>query len=91
MNIKSLAFTEYSIFASASYPITPLLQGSLAGMYFPDLKGAFAGPSLSYNMLENLDLSFFFQYFSAELEHPITLEKQRQKITLAFLRLKWSF
>ena len=85
MNVKSLAFTEYSLFASASYPITPLFQGSLAAMYFPDLKGAFIGPNLSYNMLENLDLSFFFQYFSAELEN------QRQNIGLAFLRLKWNF
>ena len=91
MNVKSLAFTDYSFFASASYPITPLFQGSIAGMYFPDLKGAFAGPSLSYNMLENLDLSFFLQLFSAELEDSFTLKKQRQNITLAFLRLKWNF
>jgi len=91
MNVKSLAFTKYSIFASASYPITPLFQGSIAGMYFPDMKGAFAGPSLSYNMLENFDLSFFLQYFSAEMEHPFTLEKLRQNVTLAFLRLKWNF
>ncbi len=91
MNVKSLAFTDYSFFTSVSYPITPLFQGSIAGMYFPELKGAFAGPSLSYNILENLDLSLFLQFFSAELEHSFTLEKQRQNITLAFLRLKWNF
>jgi hypothetical protein len=91
MNVKSLAFTEYSLFAAAAYPITPLLQANMAGMYFPDLKGAFVGPSLSYNMLKNLDLSLFIQYFSAELEHPFTLEKQRQNILLTFLRLKWNF
>ena len=91
MNVKSLAFTEYSLFASASYPVTPLFQGTLAAMYFPGLKGAFAGPNLTYNMLENLDLSFFIQFFTAELEDPSTHEKQRQNITLTFLRLKWSF
>jgi len=91
MNIKSLAFTDYSVFAAVSYPLTPLLQGSIAGMYFPDLKGAFIGPSLSFNMMENLDLSFFLQYFSAEFELPLSPELQRHNITLAYLRLKWNF
>jgi len=91
MNVKSLAFTKYSLFTSVSYPITPLFQGSIAGMYFPEMKGAFAGPSFTYNLLDNFDLSFILQYFSAELKDPVTLEKQRQNVTLAFLRLKWNF
>lgn len=91
LNVKSLAFTEYSIFASASYPLTPLLQGSLAGMYFPKLKGIFAGPSVTYNLEENTDLGLFFQYFSGELRNPITSVTERENITLIYLRLRWNF
>jgi len=85
LNVKSLAFTEYSAFAGISYPITPLFQGSLAGMYFPKLKGFFAGPSFTYNMMDNLDLSLITQYFTGEIED------QRMDVILVFLRLKWNF
>ena len=67
LTVKQLAFTDHTLFASASYPITPLLQATLAGMYFPNLKGTFAGPSLSYNAFENVYLALFLQYFSAEM------------------------
>jgi len=91
MNVKSLAFTEYSLFASANYPFTPLLQGSIAGIYFPKLDGFFVGPSLTYNMMENTDLALFIQYFSGELENPVTQIKKREDITILFLRLRWNF
>ena len=91
LTIKQLAFTEHSIFASVSYQVTPLFFASLSGMYFPKMKGFFIGPNLSYNILSNLDLSFFLQYFNIEQESIFTGDKSRQRITLWFLRLKWSF
>jgi hypothetical protein len=91
LTVKQLAFAEHSIFASGSYQITPLFKTTLAGMYFPELKGVFAGPSLSYNVLDNVDLSFFLQYFNAENENPLPGQASRQKISLLFLRLKWNF
>lgn len=91
LNVKSLAFTEYSLFTSINYPFTPLLQGTVAGMYFPKLDGYFAGPSLTYNMMKNIDLALFLQYFSGELENPITQIKKREDITMVFLRLRWNF
>ncbi len=91
LNVKSLGFTEYSLFASANYPFTPLLQGTLAGMYFPKLDGFFTGPSITYNLMENIDLSMFLQFFSVELENPLTQIKKREDITLIFLRMKWNF
>ena len=91
LTVKQLAFTEHTVFASLSYPVTPLLQVTLAGMYFPDLKGAFAGPSLSYNAFENVDLGFFIQYFSAELPDASGTGTSRDDLTLAYLRFKWSF
>ncbi len=91
LTVKQLAFTEHTVFASGSYQITPLFYASLAGMYFPKLKGYFIGPNLSYNILSNIDLSFFLQYFDSEVENPINGDKSRQHITLWFLRLKWNF
>lgn len=91
LNVKSLAFTEYSLFASVNYPFTPLLQGTMAGMYFPKLDGFFAGPSMTYNMMENIDLALFLQYFSGELENPLTQVKKREDMTIVFLRIKWNF
>ncbi len=91
LTVKQLAFTEHTIFTAASYQITPLLHASLAAMYFPKMNGYFIGPNLSYNILSNLDLAFFLQYFNVEQESPVTGSKFRQRITLWFLRLKWSF
>jgi hypothetical protein len=91
LNVKSLAFTEYSIFASASYPFTPLFQGSLAGMYFPKLKGFFAGPSITYNLEENIDLGLFIQYFTGEIKNPITSVTEKENIAIIYLRLRWNF
>ena len=91
LTVKQLAFAEHSLFAAGSYQITPLFQATLAGMYFPELKGFFAGPSMTYNVLDNVDLSFFLQYFNAENKNPASGRITRQQISLLFLRLKWNF
>jgi len=91
LSVKNLAFTKYSVFAALSYPLNPLLQGSLAGMYFPEMEGFFAGPSLSYNLNDNIDLSLFLQYFSGKIEQAPSNDKIRQNLTFGFLRLKWNF
>ena len=91
LTVKQLGFTKHSIFASGSYQVTPLFSTSLSGMYFPEMNGFFIGPNLSYNILSDLDLAFFLQYFNVEQEIPITGDKFRQRITLWFLRLKWNF
>lgn len=91
LNVKSLAFTKYSFFISASYPFTPIFQGSFAAMYFPKMKGFFTGPSLTYNMMENIDLSIFLQYFSGEFENSSTSGNNRENVILSYLRLRWNF
>jgi hypothetical protein len=91
LTVKQLAFTDHTIFASGSYPVTPLFTASLAVMYFPELKGYFVGPNLSYNVLNNVDLAFFLQYFNSEVKDPINGSISRQQMSLLFLRLKWNF
>ena len=86
LSVKTISFTDYTFFASVSYPVTPLFNGSLSGMYFPSMDGFFLGPNLTYSLSDNIGLSFIAQHFRGEFTEGIT-----QKMTLAFLRLKWSF
>jgi len=91
LSVKNLAFTKYSAFAALSYPLNPLLQGTLAGMYFPKIEGFFAGPSLSYNLNDNIDLSVFLQYFTGKISPDPSSDPAREDLTFGFLRLKWNF
>jgi len=82
---KELAYSRFSAFGQFSYPVTPLLNLSVSAMWFPDLDGYFAGPSLDYSLAENVDLSIFWQHF----ENKIRSEKTQ--MNLGFLRIKVSF
>jgi hypothetical protein len=86
LSVKTISFTDYTVFAQVSYPFTPLFNGSVSGMYFPSMNGFFLGPNLTYSLSDNLGLSFIAQHFRGEFTEGIT-----QKLTLAFLRFKWSF
>lgn len=90
MNVKRIGFTEWSLFASLSYPVNPLLNASLAGMYYPEWKGFYLGPSVDLSVANNLQASMIFQGFSAELE-DLQGNSSRQNTFIGYLRLKWSF
>lgn len=85
LSSKDLAFSEFSAFGQFTYPVTPLLNLSLSGMWFPDLDGYFAGPSVDYSLAENIDFSFFWQHFKGHLGSG------QNKINLGFIRCKYSF
>jgi hypothetical protein len=85
MSTKDLAFSRFSSFGQISYPLTPLFNMSVSAMWFPDLKGYFAGPSMDYSLAENVDFSLFWQHFETRSGH-IT-----NRINLGFLRVKVSF
>jgi len=90
MNIKNIGFTKWSVFASASYPLSPLLNLAFAAMYYPEWKGFYLGPSLDLSLSDNLRASLIFQGFTAELEDPFG-NKDRQNTLIAYTRIKWSF
>jgi len=85
MSTKEIAFSHFSLFGLYSYAITPLINLSLSAMWFPDLKGYYAGPSFEYSVAENVDLSLFWQHFESQKSEP------RTRINLGFLRAKFSF
>ena len=85
MSAKDLAFSRFSAFGQFSYPMTPLFNLSVSVMWFPDLKGFFAGPSLDYSLAENVDFSLFWQHFKSKANIYQT------QMNLGFLRVKVSF
>ncbi|MCE5345961.1 MAG: hypothetical protein LLG13_06700 [Bacteroidales bacterium] len=85
MSTKDLAFSRFTSFGQFSYPVTPLFNASLSVMWFPDLKGYFAGPSVDYSLAENIDFSLFWQHFDSKDDYS------RIKINIVFLRVKYSF
>jgi hypothetical protein len=85
LTTKDLAFSKFSSFIQFSYPFTPLLSASISAMWFPDLRGYFAGPSLDCSLAENVDFSLFWQHFESGKAGNKT------RINLGFLRFKYSF
>jgi hypothetical protein len=90
LSVKDLAFADFTLFGNVSYPVTPLLNCSLAGMYFPDLKGYFAGPSIDYSVSDNMQLSLISQFFSGEFPDLLS-GKKKTNIFLGFIRYKLNF
>ena len=86
LSAKNLSFTTVTFMLQGSYPITPLFNVSLAGMYFPKLNGIFLGPSFTWSLTNNLDFSLFVQSFAGQL-----VKGQTEHFNFGFLRLKWNF
>jgi len=86
-SIRNLSITKNSYVLSVSYPISPLVNVSLAymGFDFPMFKNYYIGPTLDYSLNDNLSLSAIAQYFYLE-KSDYSLES-----VAGFLRLKWNF
>ncbi|MDQ1296149.1 MAG: hypothetical protein QG611_127 [Bacteroidota bacterium] len=85
LSAKDLAFSEFSAFGQFSWATTPLMNVGISVMWFPDLKGYFAGSSFDYSLAENIDFSIIWQHFNAEMGGSKT------RINLGFLRIRYSF
>jgi len=85
LSSKNLAFSKFSAFGQGTWAVTPLLNITLSAMWFPDLKGYFAGPSLDYSLAQNFDFSLLWQHFNA------IMSGEKTRINLGFLRIKYSF
>lgn len=85
LSVKDLAFSEFSAFGQFSYPVTPLFTAGISAMWFPDLRGWFAGTSIDYSLAENVDFSLLWQHFAGQVG------TERTRINIAFLRIKFSF
>lgn len=85
MSAKDLAISDFSLFISFTYPVTPLINLGASSIIYPDLKGFFAGPTADISLAGNIDFSLIWQYFRA------TAGGETLTMNLGFLRLKYSF
>ncbi len=83
---ETLSLTKWNVLVQASYPVTPLLNMSLSGMLFPGINGYFIGPTLSYSLAENLEVSLITQSFVGKIASD-----QVEHYHLGFVRLKWNW
>jgi hypothetical protein len=83
---QTLSLTRFSFFGQVSYPFTPLFTGTLSVMYNPNDNSLYAGPSLSFSLVENLELSAYGQYFTSN-----TPADEGGKGVFLYWRIKWSF
>jgi len=63
LSADNILFSTYALTASAAYPFSPVLNGSLAIMLLPDINSFFISPTLSYSLLTNLDVSLISQIY----------------------------
>lgn len=58
------SYSRYQVTVQGTYPFSPILSGSLAGIYYPDESAAFLSPSITWSVMQNLDLNILFQVFA---------------------------
>lgn len=91
ISIRNMAFSRLSSLLSFTYPVHPLVNVSLSGMYFYRISGWYAGPSVDISLGDNFDLSLIWQYFNMYLSKEKQAMVDDIKINYAFIRLKYNF
>jgi hypothetical protein len=65
LNAKNPFLNGFSAFGSISYPVTPLVNLSLAGIFNPSNRIYFIIPTFTLSLMNNLDLSLIAQSFQS--------------------------
>ncbi len=86
LNAKNPFLNGFSIYGNISWPVTPLINLSLAGIYNPSNCMYFIIPGFTFSLLDNLDLSVIAQSFQSYA--PGSAGSSQTSI---FVRLKGSF
>lgn len=81
-----LTAARWSIYQELAYDITPLLRGTLFGIFNPNDKSFVIIPSINYSLITNLDLYLICMFFEGE---PLT-EYGEYGISF-YTRIKYSF
>jgi hypothetical protein len=92
-SVKSQTFTKYNFFGQITYPINPIINSTLSGIFFYDdnITAFYTGPGVEISISDNITLSAFLQIFYFRYFSPLTNEKEWKNLNYAFLRAKWNF
>jgi hypothetical protein len=83
---KNLSPARYSIFAQATYPITPLINSTFATILNPSDGSLFLNPTLEFSLNEDVYLMTSGQFFLGE-----DLTEWGDYGQFYYLRIKWNF
>lgn len=83
---KNLMPMRYSALLNLSKPITPLITGSLVGIYSPGVNSMFLMPSLAFGVASNWEFALFGQLIW--LDNGTVFKNYGNAV---FARLKWGF
>ena len=86
MSAKNPFLSDFTVFGGVNYPVLPLLNLSLAGMYNWTNKTYILIPSGTVSLTNNMELMLLAQLFQI-----YDTQASRAGITFIFLRYKWSF
>ena len=86
LSAKNLMPTKWSLFGQSSYPFSPILSGTMAIIYTPNVNLIFAMPSFSLSMANNWELLLLGQVYYGELTGNLGLLGSS-----IFVRTKYSF
>lgn len=84
-SVKYLSITDFTYFTSVSYPLTPLINTSLAYMGFPGVDAAYIGPGIDFSLSDDIYISCIGQWFTGKIID------EKINYLLGFLRFKWNF
>lgn len=65
LSADNIMFSKYAVTTSASYPISPVMNGSLAVMALPDIDSWFISPSFMWSATKNVDVSLVSQIYGS--------------------------
>ncbi len=88
---KNLFPTKLAFFGSGAYDVTPLFRAMLSGIYGPEGKFFYIGPTLTYSLSNTMELAGVGQYYSSD---DVFGEEGEMLVTngaALFVRFKWSF
>lgn len=57
------SFSKFQFTGSGTYPFSPVLNGSLAAILYPDENAVFISPSVTYSLTQNTDVNLLTQLF----------------------------
>jgi hypothetical protein len=86
LKLGMLSAARWSVYQEFAYEITPLLRGTLFGIFNPTDKSFVVVPSFSYSIITNLDFYIIGLIFEGD---PLT--EFGEYGTSVYLRLKYSF
>ncbi len=81
-----LTAARWAVYQEFAYEITPLMRGTLFGIFNPNDKSYIIVPSLSYSVITNLDAFLIVQFFNGD-----ALTEYGEYGNSFFFRLKYSF